>query len=357
MAKNSTRIVGRAAHSNPANRFESVVLKEDFHEEWKEDYVDSRRIATEFIPDDSKSIISENNSPDLNFRYSLNAYRGCVHGCSYCYARTYHEYLGFSGGTDFETRILYKPKAAQLFTDWLNRKNYQCEHVNFSGGTDCYQPAEKRFALTRQCLEVALACGQPVSIVTKNALVLRDLDILQQLAASNLVQVNISLTTLDQQLSKRMEPQTSSPAARLRTIRTLSENGVPVRALLSPIIPGVNDVEIPRMLEAVSDAKAHSTGSSVVRLPGVVQEIFMQWLQRELPAQASLVESRIRQIRGGDLHDVSFNSRMTGSGEMARQIRATFRLFARKHGVDGTLPLLDTTLFRRPGDTRQRRLF
>ena len=358
MSPPQERIIGRAAQQNPANRFESVVFEEDLSS-FESTTADNtpRRIRTQYIPDDSQTIISENNSPDLNFRYSLNAYRGCEHGCSYCYARTYHEYLGYSAGLDFETKILYKPNAANLFRDWLNRKSYECEPVNFAGATDCYQPVEHEFELTRQCLQVAVACNQPITIVTKNAMVLRDLDLLKQLAAKQLIQVNISITSLDQHLIRIMEPRTSYPQARLRAIRELSQSGIPVRALLSPIVPGLNDVEIPKLVQSVADAGANAVRSTVVRLPGAVQTVFFDWLSESLPQKASVVESRIRNIRSGSLHDVSFGTRMTGTGELARQIHNTCRVFAKKCGVDEELPALDNTLFRRPRDAKQGRLF
>ena len=355
MNKPSSRIVGRAAQSNPANRFVSITLDEE--ESQLDEVTEARRLPTEYIPDASESIVSENNSPDLNFRFSLNPYRGCVHGCSYCYARTYHEYLGYSVGTDFETRVLYKPDAARLFRDWLNRKSYQCEPVNFSGGTDCYQPAEQKFQLTRQCLEVALASRQPVTIVTKNALVLRDLDLITQFAKLNLIHVNISVTSLDQKLTRIMEPRTTSPRGRLSAIKELSSNGVPVRALLSPVIPGLNDSEIPALVKAVSLAGASTVQSSVVRLPGAVEKVFLNWLEDFLPSHAQRIRSRIRQIRDGSLNETAFGKRMVATGVMADQIRQAFRLFAKKHGVDGDLPPLDQSQFRPPGDLRQRRLF
>ena len=355
MVDPASRIVGRAAQANPANRFLSVTTNDD--ESQLEEVVGERRIRTEYIPDASQSIVSENNSPDLNFRFSLNPYRGCVHGCSYCYARTYHEYLGFSVGTDFETKILYKPDAARLFEKWLSRRSYCCEPVNLSGGTDCYQPVEKDFQLTRQCLEVAVACRQPVTIVTKNALVLRDLDLITQLAQQNLVHINVSVTSLDQSLIRVMEPRTTAPHGRLSVIRELSSNGVPVRALLSPIVPGLNDSEIPALVEAVAKAGANAVQSSVVRLPGGVEEVFVRWLDDFLPTHAQRIQARIRQIRDGSLNESAFGKRMVGTGVMADQIRQTFRVFAKKYGVDGKLPPLDRSQFRPPVDSRQRRLF
>lgn len=362
------RIVGRGTHVNPANKFEKVRFESDPETNRSPDDVQDNssdtsggnlatRIATQYIPDDSQSIVSKNDSPDLNFQYSLNPYRGCSHGCSYCYARTYHEYLGMSAGLDFETKLLYKPRSAELLRKWLNRKSWKCEQITLSGATDCYQGAEREFELTRQCLEVALEFRQPIAIVTKNALVLRDLDLLTEMARLRLTRVNISITTLDQHLTRLMEPRTSSPHARLAAIGELTKNGIPTRALLSPIIPGLTDIEIPTLVEAVKDAGAHSAGSTILRLPGAVEQIFLEWLRRTQPSHADRVESRIRQLRGGNMSDARFGKRMRGEGEMANQIRQTFDLFARKHGLDKPLATLNTELFGRPSDAKQRRLF
>lgn len=350
-------LTGRGAQSNPTNRFDSVTLEPDHSDLLEGEESGTRASRTQYSRDESQSIISENNSPDLEFRYSLNPYRGCAHGCSYCYARVYHEYLGFSAGLDFETKILFKPDAARLFRDWLRRRRGPCEPVMLSGATDCYQPAEKEFRITRDCLEVALACRQPVSIITKNALILSDVDLLKQLAEYKLVHVAISLTSLDQQLTRKMEPRTSSPAARLRAIHVLSSVGVPTCAFLAPIIPGLNDFEIPSLLKAAKEARASSAKSTVVRLPGAVESVFLEWLARVVPDKAKLVESRIRHVRGGAMYNSSFGSRMTGTGEFASQIRNTFKIFSQKYALDAPLPALDTSRFCRPGEQAQLRLF
>lgn len=346
--------VGRGAQVNPSSRFDRLRLVDELVSEF-EDVIEPMRVKTEFFPDASKTVVSENHSPDLDFRYSLNPYRGCEHGCSYCYARTYHEYLGYSGGLDFETKIVYKPEVAQQFRQWLSRPSWCCEHVSLSGATDCYQPAEREFELTRACLQVALEFQQPISIVTKNALVIRDLDILRQLAQLNLVRVNVSVTSLDQQLTRLLEPRTSSPLARLRTLEKLVESKIPTIAFLSPIIPGLNDSEIPKLLEAIAETGVRTARSTLLRLPGVVQEVFIQWLNQTLPAKASMIESRIRQARGQQLHDARFGKRMEGEGEMAKQIRQTFNVFAKRYGISRELPSLNTLAFRKPDP--QRRLF
>ena len=229
--------------------------------------------------------------------------------------------------------------------------------MNFSGATDCYQPVERKLELTRQCLEVAVASKYPITIVTKNALVLRDLDLLKQLNELQLVQVNISVTSLDQSLTKILEPRTSSPQSRLRVIEQLTAHEIPTRALLSPIIPGLNDSELPKLVEAVSQAGAHAANSTVVRLPGTVEQIFMDWLARAVPEKERVVESRIRQIRGGELHDTRFDHRMKGNGPMAEQIQQAFKVFAKKFGLGRSLPALSTKHFVRPRDLSQRMLF
>jgi DNA repair photolyase len=265
-----------------------------------------------------------------------------------CYARPTHEYLGLNAGLDFETIIFVKENAPELFRDFLNRPAWRPEAIIFSGVTDCYQPAERQYRLTRGCVEVAVEARQPISIITKNALILRDLDLLRDLAQDDLVHVNISLTTLDADLARSMEPRTSVPAARLRAIEHLSEAGVPVRAMLAPVIPGLNDHEIPALLEAASQAGAWSAAYILLRLPGTVEQVFREWLQREQPGGLEKIEGRLRAARGGKLNEARFGLRMKGRGEMADQIRHLFQLFARKYGLDGSLPPHDASRFRPP---------
>jgi DNA repair photolyase len=265
-----------------------------------------------------------------------------------CYARPSHEYLGLNAGLDFETVIFVKENAPELFRAFLNRPAWRPEAIIFSGVTDCYQPAERHYRLTRGCLEVAVEARQPISIITKNALILRDLDLLGELARDDLVHVSISLTTLDADLARSMEPRTSVPAARLRALEQLSEAGVPVRAMLAPVIPGLNDHEIPALLEAASGAGAWSAAYILLRLPGTVEQVFREWLEREQPERLEKIEGRLRAARGGKLNDPAFGRRMKGSGEMADRIRDLFRLFARKYGLDGPLPAHDTSRFRPP---------
>jgi DNA repair photolyase len=348
---------------DPPNRFERVRSERDFEQlEWDAEYLhglENRRV--EYIADRSRTIVAENRSPDIPFNYSVNPYRGCAHGCSYCYARPTHEYLGLNAGLDFETKIVVKHDAAELFREFLSKDSWRPEMVSFSGVTDCYQPAEREFRLTRSCLEVAREFRQPIGIVTKNALVLRDLDILREMAPLRLIHVYVSVTTLDAELARGMEPRTSTPAARLRAVRELSAAGVPVGVMVAPVIPGLNDAEIPAILEAAASAGAGTASYVLLRLPLTVEPVFLEWLGRVQPSKRARIESLLRQMRGGKLNASGFGSRMVGSGETAAQIKQLFRVFARKHGLDGSLPAFDTTHFRRPQPeepkSRQLRLF
>lgn len=345
---------------DPPNRFDKSHRELDLeHLEWDQEYLntlDKRHV--EYLTDVSKSIVSENNSPDIPFRYSINPYRGCQHGCSYCYARNSHEYLGLNAGLDFETKIFVKHDAPALFREFLARKNWQPEQITFSGVTDCYQPAERQFRLTRQCLEVALECRLPIGIVTKNALVLRDLDLLAEMASRRLAHVGISITTLDPELARSMEPRTSIPAARLRAIQMLSEANVPTRVMVAPIIPGLNDAEIPSILEAAKDAGALGASSILLRLPLTVEPVFREWLSRTQPLKLQKIESLIRETRGGKLSNSEFGQRMRGTGPIAEQIRNLFKVFVQKFHLDNPFPPYDFSQFQPPTPTSgQLRLF
>ena len=335
---------GRGSHINPPNRFTSI-HREDDPDVGEDEAHDPR---TEFILERARTIVTENDSPDIHFRYSINPYRGCEHGCSYCYARPTHEYLGYNAGLDFETRIIVKENAPELFRDFLARDAWRPEPIAISGVTDCYQPCERRFRLTRGCLEVAAEARQPMSIITKNALVLRDLDLLRDMATHHVVHVAVSVTTLDAALARSLEPRTSTPAARLRAVRALAEAGVPVRVLIAPVIPGLNDSEVPAILAAAREAGAGSAGYTLLRLPLTVAPVFREWLERERPTTAGRVEGRIRDARAGKLNNAEFGERMRGTGEMARQIASLFRLFASRFGLDGPLPPYDCDQFRPP---------
>lgn len=341
---------GRGSHINPPNRFEREHHEPDWeHLEHDEEYWERlQNPATQYIPDRSQTIVVENDSPDVGFRFSINPYRGCMHGCAYCYARPTHEYLGWSAGLDFETKILVKEDAPALFRDFLCRPGWQPESIALSGVTDCYQPAERRYRLTRGCLEVALEARQPMGIITKNALILRDLDLLREMAMHNLLAVFISVTTLDAELARTMEPRTSIPAMRLKAIQKLSSAGIPVGVLIAPVIPGLNDEEIPSILRAVAEAGARTAGHVLLRLPLAVAPVFQDWLARTQPERKERIESRIRSTREGKLNQADFVTRMTGTGEIADQIRKMFRLFRKRYKLDGGMPEQDCTQFRPP---------
>ena len=352
--ENTRSLSGRGAAVRPANRFDGRTRAVPLDVLPDED----RNPDTRFLPDQSRSVVSENQSPDVGFRFSLNPYRGCEHGCSYCYARPTHEYLGFDAGLDFETRITVKYAAPRLFREFLSRPEWEPEPIALSGVTDPYQPCERQFLVTRRCLEVAADAGQPVAVITKNPLVTRDLDVLAPMAARRLAEVNVSLTTLDPQLARAMEPRAGTPAARLRAVRELAAAGVPVRVLVSPVVPGLTDHELPAILEAAKEAGARAAGYALLRLPGAVREVFLDWLGRHFPDRREKVLARVRDVRAGRLNDTEFGRRMTGTGQLAGSVAALFRVFARRHGLDGGLPEFDLTHFRRPADARgQGRLF
>lgn len=349
---------GRGAQVDPPNRFEAIHAERDFEHLADDDVLDERPVKTQFLVDHSRSIVSENDSPDIPFRYSVNPYRGCEHGCAYCYARPTHEYLGFNAGLDFESRILVKQRAPELLRDWLARDGYQPDWIAFSGVTDCYQPIERRFELTRRCLQVAAECGQPIGIVTKNALIARDLDVLQPMAQRQTARVILSVTTLDAELARTLEPRTSSPIARLRTIAELSAAGVPTGVMIGPVIPGLNDVEIPAILQAAKEAGAVMAAYVLLRLPLTVRPVFSDWLAKALPSKKDKIESLIRQCRDGSLSDSQFGRRRVGEGQIAEQIAQTFRVFTKKLGLDRTVPPLETRHFRPPvPSSGQLRLF
>ena len=345
---------------DPPNRFEKMQRELDLeHLEWDQEYLDGlQKRPIEYLPDSSQSIVSENDSPDVPFRYSVNPYRGCVHGCAYCYARNSHEYLGLSAGLDFETKIFVKERAPQLFREFLARPNWTPELVAFSGVTDCYQPAERTYRLTRQCLEVALECRLPVGIVTKNALVVRDLDLLTEMSAQRLIHVHLSINSLDVELTRVMEPRASTTAARLRAVRMLAEAGVPVSVIVAPIIPGLNDSEMPEVLQAAREAGAMCASYVLLRLPLTVEPVFRDWLERTQPTKAPRVEQRIQATRAGKSNSAKFGERMRGTGPIAEQVGQMFQLFSRKLGFQKKSPPRDFSQFKPPAlPGSQRRLF
>ena len=351
---------GRGATVSPPNRFEAVRVEDDFADvEHDEQFACSlTTVATQYLPDQTQSIISQNNSPDIPFRYSINPYRGCQHGCAYCYARPTHEYLGLNAGIDFESKILVKHRAPKLLREWLRRPKWKPETIVFSGVTDCYQPIERQLELTRGCLEVALEARQPIGMITKNALIRRDIDLLSKMAKHHTISVSLSITSLDQSLTRVLEPRTSAPAARLKAISALSDAGVPTNVMVAPIIPGLNDDEVPAILAAAKEAGAMSAGYTLLRLPLAVKPVFLDWLERHRPLAKDRIESLIASTREGKLNDSRFGNRMRGTGPIAEQIRQSFDVFRRKHGLAQPLPPLDATKFRKPVlDRSQLRLF
>lgn len=342
--------VGRAAGSAPPNRFLPIHVEADLEQLTDDDELlaAERRIPTQFFDDASQTILASNDSPDVPFSYSVNPYRGCEHGCVYCYARPGHEYLGFDAGLDFESRIMVKQRAPQLLRDELCKPSWKGELIGLSGVTDCYQPAERHFRLTRGLLEVALEARQAIGIVTKNARVTRDVDLLAPLAAQRLAVVNISISSLDAELARTMEPRTSTPSAKLQAIRTLTAAGVPVRVLVAPVIPGLTDHEISRVLEAAAEAGVVGASYTLLRLPLAVEPIFLDWIDRNYPDKRERIESLVRQTRDGKLYRAEFGTRMRGTGNYAEQIKQSFQVFRRKAGLDRSLPEFDLTLFRPP---------
>lgn len=341
-------IRGRGAASNPANRFEKIVYEPD--RDWSD--AEDPSPATEFLKDSSRSFITYNDSPDVGFDASINPYRGCEHGCIYCYARPTHEYLGFSAGLDFETRILVKEDAPQLLRQELSSARWKPQVLGISGVTDPYQPVERHLRLTRRCLEVLAEFRNPVAIITKNHLVTRDLDLLGELARHEATAVFLSVTTLDANLTQKLEPRASIPDRRLAAIEMLSKAGIPTGVLVAPVIPGLTDHEMPAILEAATQAGARHAGYVVLRLPHAVSPLFEDWLTHHFPQRKSKILNRIRSIRSGRLNDPRFVSRMSGEGVFAKQVAALFAASCRKTGITGRSPRLSTDSFRRPGKSQ-----
>ena len=346
-------IRGRGIAENPANRFERLAYIE---EPGSEDLAEAprQRPRTLYLRDPTRTLLATNDSPDVRFDTSLNPYRGCEHGCSYCYARPGHEYLGFSSGLDFETRILVKENAPELLRRELSARRWRPQVVGMCGVTDAYQPVERRLELTRRCLKVFAEYRNPVQVITKNALVTRDIDILSELAAHQAASVCLSITTLDPQLHRRMEPRASHPRQRLKAVEALAKAGIPVGVNVAPIIPGLTDHEIPAILAAAHDAGARSAGHIVLRLPRNVKELFTTWLEQHYPERSGKVLNRLRAMRGGELDDPRFGVRMKGTGVYAEQIRSLFELSRQRAGFDRAgVPPLSTAAFQCPGEAQQ----
>jgi DNA repair photolyase len=340
-------IKGRGTAVNPPNRFERT-HSEAFYDGWDLPEEEQARPQTTLLRDNSRSIITRNDSPDLPFSQSINPYRGCEHGCIYCFARPSHAYLGFSAGLDFETKIVFKPEAALLLEKELSRASYKPGVIVLGSNTDPYQPVERTLSITRSVLEVLERFGNPVGIVTKSAGVLRDADILARMAAKNLAKVHISITTLDPVLARALEPRAASPARRLGAVRELRAAGIPVGVLASPMIPGVNDAELEGILREAASAGAQSAHTILLRLPHELTALFTDWLQKHLPERASHVLSLIRASRGGKLNDADFHTRFAGSGPYAGMLQQRFERAATQYGLKGQAESLDCSQFAVP---------
>jgi DNA repair photolyase len=348
-------IRGRGASHNPPNRFEKLHVElepvpsdPDDPDPWTN---------TQYFRDHARSILARNDSPDIPFNVSINCYRGCSHGCIYCYARPNHEFLGFSAGLDFEARIMVKEDAPQLLRRELSSPRWRPEVIAMSGVTDPYQPVERKLRLTRGCLEVLAEARNPVGIVTKNHLVTRDVDLLSELARHGAALVFLSITTLDPKLQRVMEPRTSIPARRLDAIRELTDAGIPTGVMVAPVIPGLTDHEMPAILEAAAGAGARSAGYVPLRLPFAVKDLFEQWLEQHFPDRKNKVLNRVRELRGGRLNDAQFHGRMQGEGIWATHLKQLFKTTCRRLGMNERSLALSTEGFRRIGTGPQYDLF
>jgi DNA repair photolyase len=346
MPQNRTwRPRARGTPNNPPNRFERLAVEADPNAVGETAHA---QVQTEFFCDTTRSIITRNDSPDIPFSASLNPYRGCEHGCIYCYARPTHEYLGWSAGLDFETKILVKERAADLLRTELSKRSWTGEPLAMSGVTDPYQPVERRLHLTRRCLEVLADCRQPVSVITKSALVARDVDLLEELARHRAACVSLTITTLDESLRRVLEPRAATSDARFDAVSRLAARGVPVGVMVSPVIPGLTDHEIPRILGRAAEAGAGFAGFIMLRLPHGVAELFDAWLAEHAPAQRAKVLGRIRQVRGGELNDSRFGARMRGCGALADLDVQMFVAARARARLDADGPTLSSAAFRKP---------
>jgi len=341
-------VKGRSAQANTPIRF-FTETREAFDDGWTGDDAAPPPLRTIVTEEQARSIISYNQSPDVPFERSINPYRGCEHGCIYCYARPTHAYLDLSPGLDFESRLFAKPNAAALLKNELAKPGYVCRHIALGTNTDPYQPIERRFGITRRIIEVLWECRHPLSIVTKSSLVERDLDLLAPMARENLVEAYVSITTLDRALARRMEPRATAPQRRLETVKRLSAAGIPAGVLFAPVIPALNDAEMESILEAASNAGARYAGYVLLRLPHEVKNLFEEWLQVHEPLKAARIMNRVRDMRGGQENDPRFGTRMRGTGIFAEVIRHRFDLACKRHGLTRSARSLDTSKFNPPG--------
>lgn len=349
-------IKGRGAQLNVSNRFDSQ------SHEFRDDYLnycamegdEAQNTKTVLIDTFPKTIVNKVNSPDIRMGFSLNPYQGCEHGCVYCYARNSHEYWGYSAGLDFEQKILVKRNAVELLEKKLQSSRWEAAPIVLSGNTDCYQPVEKQLQITRKLLQTFLKYKHPVGIITKNALVQRDLDILRELAADNLVQVHLSITSLDEGVRRMLEPRTATVKKRLETVEKLSTANIPVHVMMAPIIPGINSHEILPLVKAVADKGALSVGYTMVRLNGAIGGIFSDWIKKTMPDRAEKVLHQIQQCHGGNLNDSQFGRRMKGAGNIAEQVEQQFRIARKKFLKGRSMPSLNCSLHREYKDGQMR---
>jgi DNA repair photolyase len=345
MDKNAN-IKGRGAQLNVHNKFDAFTseTRDEFLEYCQQEGELPDSNKTRYLEVFPKTIVNKVKSPDIGLQYSMNPYQGCEHGCIYCYARNSHEYWGYSAGLDFERRILIKKNAASLLEKKISHKNWKACPIVLSGNTDCYQPAEQKFKITRQCLEVFLKYKHPVGLITKNALILRDLDFLKQLNKEQLIGVNISITTLDEKTRRILEPRTATIKKRLEVLKILSENNIPVNVMLAPIIPSINSHEIFNLAKAAKDNGASSIGFTMIHLNGAIGEIFSDWIQKKMPDRAQKVLNQIKECHGGSLNDSRYGIRMRGEGKLANQIQSMMHLAKRKHFGENKMYALNTEL-------------
>jgi DNA repair photolyase len=344
--KQSGYFKGRGSQVNPHNQFlKNSYVKE--HVEGIDDWEEEDQ-KTSYIFGDAKSVVNKVDSPDVGMAYSLNPYQGCEHGCTYCYARNVHEYWGFSAGLDFERKIIVKKDAPELFKKFMGRKGWDASIISLSGNTDCYQPAERKFKITRQLLQIALDYKQPIGMITKNSLVLRDIDILQEMARQNLCMVYVSINSLNEDLRLKMEPRTTTARQRLKVVEELSKAGIPVGVMVAPLIPGLSDHEIPAILKAVAERGAQRVGYTVVRLNGAIGGIFKDWLEKNYPDRFDKVWHMIQACHGGTVNDSRFGNRMRGDGNIAQLISDTFKLHSRINKLNTTAIELDSSKFKVP---------
>jgi DNA repair photolyase len=345
---------GRGAQVNTHNKFLKNKYVLEHIEGLDEPLLENT--STQIFEEHPKKIVSVSNSPDLPFMTSINPYQGCEHGCIYCYARNTHEYYGFSAGLDFERKIIIKSNAPELLEAHFNKKNYQPVAIMLSGNTDCYQPMERRLKITRGLLKVFLQYKHPVAIITKNNVILRDIDLLSDMAKLNLVHVNVSITSLDEQLRQKLEPRTITASGRLAVIQKLSENGIPVRVMAAPIIPGLNSNELPNIIKASADRGALAAGFTIVRLNGSIGELFTDWVHKAFPDRAEKVLNMIANCHGGQLNDSRFGTRMSGEGNIAESIHQLFRMACVRFLSGREMPPYDMSLFA-PLKGRQTEMF